>query len=72
MRGSHRVADQARALPGDAVEVRREARVILVRIPLEAIGRPERVLVSAATRFGDVPLSSQPWRILELTAAEAA
>ena len=51
--------------------VRREARTIVVRIPLEVIGQPQRVLVNAVTRFGDVPLSSQPWRILELASAEA-
>jgi LmbE family N-acetylglucosaminyl deacetylase len=67
----HRVADQERALPGDAVEVRREAHEIVIRVPLEAIGRPRRVLLSAATRFGDLPLSSQPWRILELATPEA-
>ena len=72
MRWRYRVTDQVQALPAGAVEVRRTARTILVRIPLEVIGRPQRVLVNAVTRLGDVPLSSQPWRIVELASAEAA
>ncbi len=64
-----RALDQGQALPQDAVEVRRQARAILIRVPLEIIGRPERVVLSAATRFGDIPLSSQPWRVVELAGA---
>jgi LmbE family N-acetylglucosaminyl deacetylase len=63
----YRVTDQGQALPVGTAEVRREARSILVRVPLEALGEPQRVLLSATTRFGELPLSSQPWRVLEIT-----
>jgi len=62
----HRVADQGRALPVGTVEVRRAARQILLRIPLAVIGWPERAFLGAVTHLGEIPLSSLPWRILEL------
>src|SRR2546422_7537236 len=42
----HRVLDQDRHLDGDTVEVVREARAIAVRVPLAALGRPERAFRS--------------------------
>jgi LmbE family N-acetylglucosaminyl deacetylase len=62
----HRVTDQGRALPVEDAELRREARTIVVRVPLEALGQPHRVLLSATTRLGELPLSAQPWRVLEI------
>jgi len=41
----HRVLDQDRAIPADTVEVMRAARAIAVRVPLAALGRPERAFV---------------------------
>jgi hypothetical protein len=46
--------------------VRRAARQILLRIPLAVIGWPERAFLGAVTHLGEIPLSSLPWRILEL------
>ncbi len=66
-----RVADQAQALRSDDVEVRRTLREILVRVPLTELGWPQRALLGAVTRLGDIPLSSQPWCILELPEPEA-
>ncbi len=65
-----RVADQGRAVPPGAVEVRRSLREILVRVPLATLGWPQRAFLGAMTRLGDIPLSSQPWCILELPAYE--
>jgi len=62
----HRVTDRGRALPRGAVEVRRDACAIDVRIPLPTLGQPERVMLSAATRLGELPLSTQPWRVVEV------
>jgi LmbE family N-acetylglucosaminyl deacetylase len=62
----HRVTDQGRALPLEDAELRREAHAIVLRVPLEALGQPQRALLSATTRFGEVPLSTQPWRVLEI------
>jgi hypothetical protein len=68
----YRVADQGQALSGGAVEVRRTAREILLRIPLAVLGRPERVFLGAVTHLGEIPLSALPWRILELPRAAGA
>ncbi len=69
-----RVADQGRALPRGAVEVRRPLRSLRemsVRVPLAALGWPQRAFLGAVTRLGDLPLSTQPWCILELPEPEA-
>ncbi len=62
----HRVSDQGRRLAEDAVEVERGLREIRMRVPLEELGQPQAAFIGAVTQFGDLPLSSQPWRILEL------
>jgi LmbE family N-acetylglucosaminyl deacetylase len=61
-----RISDQERLLPGDVVEVHHKALKIMVRIPLSALAQPQRVFINVSTRLGDIPFSSQPWRILEL------
>ena len=62
----HRVLDQDRHLDGETVQVTREPRAIAVRVPLEALGRPERAFVSARTSVAEVPLDWTSWRMLEL------
>jgi hypothetical protein len=66
-----RVADQGRALPEDVVDVRHTARAFQVRVPMAVLGWPQRVLVGAVTRLGDIPLGTLPWRVIELPAAES-
>ena len=53
-------------MAGDVFDVRHTARKIMVRIPLAALAQPQRVFINVSTRLGDIPFSSQPWRILEL------
>lgn len=62
----HRVYDQARLLPAETVSVTRKPRQITVRVPLEALGGPDRILSSARTTLADVPLDWVSWRVLEL------
>ena len=62
----YRVSDQGRALPVDVVELRRDARTIAVQVPLGALGQPNRVLLCSTTCFGELPLSVQPWRVVEI------
>ncbi len=62
----HRVLDQDRHLDGGTVEVTRDARAIAVRVPLTALGRPERAFVSARTSVAEVPLDWTSWRVLDL------
>ncbi len=63
------VYDQSRKLHGAAVQVRRDARAIVMRAPLALLGEPERALVAAHTYLGDVPLDAAAWRVLDLSAA---
>jgi len=65
----HRVLDQDRRLPGGTVDVVREVRAIAVRVPLAALGRPERAFLSARTSVADVPLDWTSWRVRELPAS---
>ncbi len=64
----HRVLDEDRHVEGDPVEVVRQERAIAVRVPLAALGRPERAFVSARTSVAEVPLDWTSWRVLELPA----
>ena len=63
---SHAVYDQGSALPRDTVQMTRQARQITIRIPLSVLGNPQRVLTSARTYLGEVPLNTLSWRVLEL------
>ncbi len=64
----HRVLDQDRHVDGDTVEVERGERTIAVRVPLAALGRPERAFISARTSVADVPFDWTSWRVVELPA----
>ena len=61
----HVVRDQGRALPASSVIVRRHPREIEIEIPLNLLGRPERILTSARTSLLSVPLDWTAWRIVE-------
>ena len=62
----HRVFDQQRLLPTSGILVSRTLRQIRLRIPLDALGNPDRILTSGRTYLGDVPLDWTSWRILEI------
>ena len=66
--GSQALYDQERRLPQDALQVNRQSRGLTLRVPLTLLGDPQRVLVSARTYLGGVPLDWVSWRILELSA----
>jgi LmbE family N-acetylglucosaminyl deacetylase len=64
----HRVYDQDRILPIDAVRVGRHREEITIEIPLELLGNPERILTSAHTYLlGLVPLDWVSWRVLRIS-----
>ena len=63
---SHAVYDQARRVPEDGVEISRTPTQITVALPLELLGAPDRILLSARSYLGAVPLDWVSWRILEL------
>ncbi len=60
------VLDQDRPLVNAGVEVVREPTRVTIRIPLKTLGNPQRLLTSARTYVGDVPLDWTAWRIVEL------
>ena len=61
------VYDQDRKLPQGRVQITRTTKEITLRVPLELLGDPQRVLMSAKSYFGEVPLDWAPWRVLELS-----
>jgi hypothetical protein len=62
----HEVYDQERKLPTDTVQLHRDAHQATVRIPLKAMGDPQRALTSVHTYLGVDPLDWAEWRVVEL------
>jgi len=63
----HAVYDQNRALPKGSLEVSRQTKELSIRIPLQLLGNPERLLIGAKTNFGFIPLDWTSWRIVDLS-----
>jgi LmbE family N-acetylglucosaminyl deacetylase len=70
--GSLAVHDQDRLLPHTTVEAQVTGTKIAARIPLAALGDPDRLFLQAETRIRDTSLHQSPWWVLELPAAVAA
>jgi LmbE family N-acetylglucosaminyl deacetylase len=60
----YKIHDRGQELPPDSVKVSGSPTRSEVRVPLELLGDPERVLVSAQTTVDDVPLDNIPWVFL--------
>ncbi len=60
------VYDQEKRLPGEMLQVGWQMNHVTIRVPLETLGDPERVLSSARTYRGNVPLDWASWRVLDL------
>jgi len=65
---NYTVSNQEQIVPNDTVRVIRRLNGITVRVPLQALWNPTRILTSARTYLGDVPLDWVAWRVLELSA----
>ncbi|OGW75015.1 MAG: hypothetical protein A2Z72_04440 [Omnitrophica bacterium RBG_13_46_9] len=63
----HKILDQDRRLPMDAVMVERKPKEIVIRIPLALLKNPQRILTSAQSYMDSVPLDWVSWRIIELS-----
>lgn len=61
----HTVLNQHLTLPASAVKVSHHMRDIEATVPLELLGRPERLFVCARTYLGDIPLDWVSWRLVE-------
>jgi len=62
----HEVLDQTHKLPPDTIRFQRHDKELTFRIPLKAMGDPQRVLTCVHTYLGEDPLDWAEWRILEL------
>jgi LmbE family N-acetylglucosaminyl deacetylase len=62
----HTVYNQQQQLPGKSVTVTHHMRSLEAEVPLELLGHPERLFVSARTYMGDIPLDWVSWRIVTL------
>ena len=62
-----RVSDQDRPVSAAGLQISREPKRVTIRIPLALLGEPQRILTSARTSLGDVPLDWVSWRILDLS-----
>lgn len=63
---AHSVLNQDVPVKDSGVTVERTARDIRITVPRAALGNPDRILISARTRLGEVPLDWAAWRIIEL------
>jgi hypothetical protein len=63
----HMVYDQNRKLSPSSVKVVRRQKEIVLYMPLEVIGYPQRILTSATSRMAEVPLDLASWRTLYVT-----
>ena len=62
----HQCLNRTFLLPGETVSLSRKAREVTVRISLKTLGNPDRILTSARTYMGDVPLDWVSWRVLDM------
>ena len=68
---SMNILDQTNLLPADSCEITREAKKIIIKIPLALLGSPQKLLTSARTKLGEIPMDWTSWRILEIQPSAA-
>jgi len=68
----HKVYDQRREIPWGQIGITREGRHIDIRVPLEMMGNPQRILTAAKTYAGEIPLDWAAWRVLDVRNVMAA
>lgn len=62
----YKIFDQARQIRHPGVVIKRNAKKLVIRIPLDLLGNPEKILTSASTYLGAIPLDWVPWRVLNI------
>lgn len=62
----YKIYDRGKELPADSVTISGTPTRSEVRIPLTLLQDPERVMVTAQTSIGDVPLDNLPWFFLRI------
>ena len=69
---NHKVMDGLRRLDDNTVSVTYRNKSISLRVPLAALGNPDRILISAHTSRAEVPFDWVAWRILIVSTDQAA
>ncbi|HVO32694.1 MAG TPA: PIG-L family deacetylase [Elusimicrobiota bacterium] len=64
----HRLYDRGKRILDPRVRMIRHPRELIVEIPLDLLGQPERILTSSRTTLGRVPLDWMSWRVLDVPA----
>ena len=62
------VYDQNQKLSSHSIRISRNLHEVTVKIPLTLLGNPHKILTSARTILGEIPVDWVPWRIIELPA----
>lgn len=62
----HGIRDQKERLDDRSVQVRRGSKFVEVGVPLQLLGDPDRILISARTSLSGVPLDWSAWRAIEI------
>ena len=63
---SYTLYDQARRIEQASVRVKRTPNEVTVAVPLKLLGNPDKILTSARTYLGNVPLDNASWIAVEL------
>ena len=63
---SYSVYDQNKRIEQESVSVKRSPDEVTITVPLKLLGEPDRVLTSARTYLGNVPLDNASWMAVEL------
>jgi LmbE family N-acetylglucosaminyl deacetylase len=62
------VSDAGQSLPDNIITILRKGKEVTIKVPLEVLGNPQRILFGAQTYFGEFPLDWLSWRVAELPA----
>jgi len=62
----HELYEGHRPIPWNGIQVMRAGRHIDIRVPLAMMGDPQRILTSAKTYAGDIPLDWASRRVLDV------
>jgi LmbE family N-acetylglucosaminyl deacetylase len=63
---SYSVYDQHKRLEQDVVQIKRSPNEVTIKVPLQLLGHPQKILTSAKTSLGNFPLDNASWVVVEL------
>ncbi len=60
----YKVYDGYSKLPKDTLTVKKDIKDVIISIPLDVLGDPQKIFIAAETYLAGVPLDTSPWRII--------